>query len=123
MADVGYVTALLGGIPDEKTRRILVAVMDHVLNNLRLGVPDHQARATNLQAYWEQSTSASDTTEFSIVHGLPATPHWAIPLLDLSQAGAKAGGFQVSKAADVKRIYLKAEAGSTNAPVTFLVEW
>jgi hypothetical protein len=122
MADLGYVRSLLGGIKDAGDKKILVQVFEHVLGNIRLGVPDHQTRATNLQAYWQQSTSASDTSEFTIAHGLGAAPHFAIPVLDLAQPGAKAGGFEVSRAADSKRVYLKPLAGSTNAPVTFLVE-
>jgi hypothetical protein len=121
LADIGYLRTLLAGIKDDGTRRILISAFEHVLSNIRLGIPEHHVRATNLQAYWQQSTTASDTSEFSIAHGLPSAPHWAIPMLDLSQPGAKAGGFTVSRAADSKRIYLKAD--STSAPVTLLTEW
>jgi hypothetical protein len=73
MADLGYCKTLIRGIPDEKTRNILDQLFTHVLGNLRFGVPEHQTRATNFQAYWQQSTSASEsTTEFSISHGLGA---------------------------------------------------
>lgn len=122
MADLGYVKTLIRGIADEKTRNVLDQVFTHILSNIRLGVPEHQTRATNLQAYWQQSTSASDTSEFSIPHGFATAPSWAIPVLDLSQPGSKAGGFEVSRAADGRRVYLKAQAGSTNAPITLLVE-
>lgn len=123
MADIGFLRTLLAGIKDDGTRRILISAFEHVLSNIRLGVPEHHVRATNLQAYWQQSTTASDTGEFSIAHGLPTSPHWAIPVLDLSQPGSKAGGFTVSRAADMKRIYLKADAGSTGVPITLLSEW
>jgi hypothetical protein len=123
MADIGYVRTLLAGIKDDATRRILNAAFEHVLSNIRLGVPEHHVRATNLQAYFQKSTTASDTSEFSIAHGLPSAPHWAIPVLDLSEPGSKAGGFTVSRAADMKRIYLKADAGSTGVPITLLSEW
>jgi hypothetical protein len=122
MADLGYVKTILRGVKDEQTRNVLDQIFTHLMGNIRLGVPEHQTRATNMQAYWQQSTSASDTSVFTIAHGLQSAPHWAIPVLDLSQPGSKAGGFEVARAADSKRVYLKAQAGSTNAPVTFLVE-
>ena len=122
MADIGFVRSQLGGISDATTKRILISVFEHLLANIRLGVPEHQVRAENLQAYFQMSTTASDTSEFSIVHGMLTTPHYAIPLLELDKPGSKAGGLTVSRAADSRRIYLKADAGSTNAPITLLVE-
>jgi hypothetical protein len=85
-----------------------------------MGVPDHQTRATNFQAYFEQSTTASDTGEFSFAHGLGQTPHLAIPVLDLSQPGARMVPLEVSRAADGRRVYLKST--STSAPMMVLVE-
>ena len=123
MADIGYLRSLVRGIPDERTRAILDQAFTHILSNIRIGVPEHQTRATNLQAYWLQSTTASDTSEFSIAHGLPSTPHYAIPVLELDQVGSKVGGLTVSRAADATRIYLKADSGSTNAQITVLTEW
>lgn len=122
MADLGYVTSLIRGIPDERTRSVLEKVFTHVLSNIRIGVPEHQTRAVNLQCYWLQSTTATDTTEFSITHGLNTPPHYAIPVLELDRVGSKVGGLTVSRAADDKRIYLTADAGSTNAGVTLLTE-
>lgn len=122
MADLGYVTSLLRGIPDEKTRSILEQVMTHVLGNLRYGVPEHQTRAVNGQYYWLSSTTAADTSEFSILHGLPSAPAYGIPVLELDHVGSKAGFLTVTKAADGKRIYLRADAGSTNTAFTLLVE-
>lgn len=123
MADIGFLRTLFSGIKDDGQRRIQINAWEYVLANLRFGVPSHQARATNLQAYWLSSTTASDTSEFSIRHGLPSAPHWAIPILDLSLPGCRVGGVTVSRAADAQRIYLKAEAGSTNVPIVLLTEW
>lgn len=123
MADIGYIRSQLRAIPDANLRRILETCFEHTYGNLRFGVPEHQSRATNFQAYWLHSTTASDTGEFSIAHGLPSTPHYAIPILELDRVGSRAGGLTVSRAADPTRIYLKADAGSTNAPVTVLTEW
>ena len=122
MADKAYVLTLLRGITDQRTRVALEQAFTHVMDNLRLGVPEHQTRAVNMQGYWLQSTTASDTSEFSIAHGLLTAPHYAIPVLELDKVGSKAGGLTVSRAADAARIYLKADAGSTNAPITVLVE-
>lgn len=122
MADLGYTLSLIRGIPDERTRSVMEKVLTHILTNIRFGVPEHQVRALNHQCYWLQSTTASDTSEFSIAHGLMTTPHYAIPVLELDKVGSKAGGVTVSRAADAQRIYLKADAGSTNTPLTLLTE-
>lgn len=122
MADEGYVRSKLRGISNAGDKQILTDIFVYLMQNLRLGVPEHQQRATNLQAYWMQSTSASDTSEFSIAHGLPNTPHYAIPVLELDRPGAKVVPMEVSRAADSRRIYLKVPAGSTGAPFTLLVE-
>lgn len=122
MADKGYVLALLRRIPDAATRIALEQAFTHLMDNIRIGVPEHQTRAVNLQAYFEGSTTASDTSEFSIAHGLPSTPHYAIPILELDKPGSKAGFLTVSRAADAQRIYLKADSGSTNVPIMLIVE-
>lgn len=90
------------------------------MNNQRLGVPEHQTRAENSQQYWENSTTASDTGEFSFQHGLPTTPRYAIPVLELDKPGAQVVPLEVSRAADSRRVYLKST--STGAPVLFLIE-
>jgi hypothetical protein len=123
VADLSYVKALTRGITDEKTRSVLDQIFTHILSNIRIGVPEHQTRAVNLQCYFEASTTASDTGVFTIAHGLPSPPHYAIPILELDQVGSKAGFLTVAQAADSKRIYLRADAGSTNVPVMLLVEW
>ena len=122
MADIGYINSLINGIQDATTKRILKQAFEHLLSSIRLGVPEHQVRATNLQAYWLHGTTGSDTSQFSIVHGLRTTPHYAIPILELDRVGSKAGFLTVSRAADDRRIYLQADSGSTNLPFTILVE-
>jgi hypothetical protein len=121
MADIGYVTGQLSGVPDTTTRRILQDVFKHVLGNIRIGVPAHQTRATNLQAYWLNSTTpATANEEFSIAHGLPSTPHYALPVLELDKPGAQLVPLTVSRAADSKRVYFR--SSSTSAPILILVE-
>jgi hypothetical protein len=121
MADIGLIRAQLTGIADEKTRRILITVFEYLLGTVAFGEPDHQARATNFQMYYENSTTASTAaTEFSIAHGLSDAPHLAIPVLDLTAAGSQWVPLTVSRVADSKRIYLT--SSSTRAPIALLVE-
>lgn len=122
MADLGYVRGQINGIKDADLRVRLTNIFEHILNNLRFGVPDHQARAENFQAYFENSTTASDTSEFSFQHGLAVTPKYAIPMLELDHVGSKIAMLEVSRIADSRRIYLKAAAGSTSAPILLLIE-
>lgn len=123
MADIAYVRSALKGIPDPTTQRVLLTVFEHLMGNLTFGAVDPEnKKATNFQMYHQPSTTATSTAEFSIVHGMDRTPQIAIPVLDLSQPGAKIVPIQVSKAADSRRLYLRVEAGSTNAPISFLVE-
>jgi hypothetical protein len=107
-------------VPDKDTRRALEECFTHVLGNIRFGVPEHQARAVNLQTYFQASTTASSTGEFTVPHGLGLVPHLAIQVLDLSQPGAKVVPLEVSRAADASRLYLKST--STAAPFWLLVE-
>lgn len=120
MADMGYIRSLLGGIKDADTKRILTQAFEHVLNNLRVGVPEHQTRSENLQAYFEESTTAASTGEFSFPHGLGTAPTLAIPVLDLGQPGATVVPLEVTRVADATRIYLK--SASTSMRFTLLVE-
>jgi hypothetical protein len=121
MADLGYVNSLLSAIPDATTKRVMQDVCKHILTNLRFGVPEHQTRAVNHQAYWLNSTTpATANEEFSIAHGLPSTPHYALPVLELDKPGAQTVSLTVSRAADSKRVYFK--SASTSAPILLLVE-
>ncbi len=121
MSDIGYVRAQLTGITDEKTRRILITVFEHVLANIRYGGVEHQTRAVNFQTYFENSTTPSTASqEFSFLHGLATAPHLAIPVLDLTAAGSQLIPMTVSRVADSKRVYLKST--STSAPFSVLVE-
>lgn len=98
----------------------LEASFRYLFDNLRFGVPEHQARAENFQTYFEESTTATSTAEFSFTHGLPTAPKLAIPILDLQQQGAQLVPLEVSRVADSKRVYLKST--STSARVMLLIE-
>lgn len=122
MADVGALRAKALAIPDPTTRQIMVSIVEE-LGRLTFGAVDPaNKKATNFALYHQPSTTGTSTGEFSIVHGMDKTPQIAIPVLDLSQVGAKIVQLEVSRPADSRRIYLKAAAGSTNAPFSLLVE-
>lgn len=121
MADKGYVRSVLGGIADADTRRRIQQAFDYVLDNIRVGVPEHQTRAVNTQQYWLETTSSTTANgEFSVTHGLGTAPRVAFQVLDLNRAGAKIVPLEVARVADGTRLYLK--SSETSAPITLLVE-
>jgi hypothetical protein len=123
VADIGAMRSMMKGIPDPTTREILLRFVEYLGGNLTFGAVDPaNQKATNFQMYHQPSTTAASTGEFTIAHGMDRPPHIAIPVLDLSQPGAKIALLEVSRAADSRRIYLKASAGSTNAAFSLLVE-
>lgn len=122
MADEGYITGILAGISDQNLRRILTEAFRHVLREQRFGDPEDKTKATNFSAIYQESTTAGSTSEFSFRHGMAVTPRLAIPCIDLNHVGSRTVDVEVSRVADGQRIYLKASAGSTNAPFLFLVE-
>lgn len=120
MATTPGVQAIIGGLePDLK--KVLVRVFDYVLKNLRIGRPGHQEPSENLQAsFVEATTAAVANTEFSILHGRANVPYLAVPVLDLQAVGSKIVPLEVTRAADVNRIYLK--SSETSKPISLLVE-
>lgn len=122
MADQGYLLSLLAGIPDQNLRRILEDYTRHLVREYRFGEPEDKTKALNFASYYQESTTAGSTGEFSIAHGMATTPRLAIPCVNLNHVGSRTVDVEVSRVADNRRIYLKATAGSTNAPFLFLVE-
>lgn len=121
MAVPGYVEALLGGI-EKDTKRALTEIFRYVLPNGRWGPVDHQAKTENFQGYYVESTSASSTGEFSIVHGMGRTPYLAIPVLALDTVNARTIPLTITRAADGQRVYVKTESGYTSAPFSLYLE-
>ena len=120
MAAIGYVKALLAGFPAEQ-KRALEQAFEEVLNNLRLGRPEHEERAENLQLYYyEGTTAAVANTEFTIAHGLGRAPYTLIPVLSLQDVNSQIVPLKVTRAADATRIYLS--SSETNAVVKVAVE-
>lgn len=122
MADIGYVKTQLGAIADPTIKQVLGSVFEYVLGNLRHGVPADKSRATNFQAYFRTSTSASSTNEFAVAHRLDHQPKFAQVVMDTTLPGATAIPIQITRAADANFIYLKVPAGFTNTRFTLLVE-
>lgn len=122
MADIGNLRRLCRAVPDPTIRQILTEIVEELAGKtgITMGDPDHQRKATNLRAYFQVSTTATSTGEFSIRHGLNTAPTVAIPVIDLGQPGASLVPLEVTRAADGQRVYLKST--STSARVTLLVE-
>lgn len=121
MATVGFVESLLGGLAAD-VKRPLLEVMRYVLPNSRWGPVEHQAKTESFQGYYQSCTTATSTSEFSVIHGMGRTPYVAVPVLPLDDVGARLVPLTVTRAADGQRAYFKTEAGSTNAPFFLYLE-
>lgn len=121
MAALGGVIAELGSL-DADVKKVMTNVFTYLVPNLRFGPVAHQTKAENFQAYYVNSTTAASTGEFSVLHGLGRTPYLVQPVLALDQVGARTVPLTVTRAADSQRVYLKTEAGFTNAPFSLLLE-
>lgn len=108
-------------VTDPTTKQALLTIIELGFGGLTVGgfSPDEK-KATNFRWYRQQSTATASTAAFTIAHGMETTPVLAIPVLDLSQPGATLVPVEVVRAADNKRLYLKAT--SSGALVSFLVE-
>lgn len=119
MAIPGYISsqlAALGGVP----QRILTGVFEYVLSNLKIGAPEHQKRAANMQWYCLRATSPATPNEtFSIEHGLTGAPYVLLPVLDPRVPGSSID-IAIPRAADDRRIFLACAVA--NAAVTVYVE-
>jgi hypothetical protein len=89
---------------------------------LRHGPISHQAKAENFASYVVISTTASDTGEFTVAHGMGRAPYRAEQVLDLNSSGMEWVNLRVSRPADASRIYLKATAGSTGKVFALQIE-
>ena len=121
MAALGGIEALLGALPTD-IKRVMTEVVRAFVPFLRFGPVEHQLKAENFQGYTLLSTTASDTSEFTIAHGLGRQPYRFMPVLDLNSSGMELVNVRVSRPADASRLYLKAIAGSTNKAFSFYIE-
>lgn len=120
MADIAYIKSMFGNTPDA-VKKAAEQAFTYLLGNLTLGAPEEARRAKNFQWYWFSATTSSNANEeFSIAHGLGRVPAVIQPVLNLNSVGSRLVDLQVSRAADMNRIYLKSP--STSAAITVLVE-
>lgn len=120
MASLGGLQALLGGLED-KTKKALNELLIALVPNLRFG-PVDTPKAENFLAYKITSTTATSTSEFSVVHGIGRPPYLLIPVLDVTAPGASIVPLEVTRSADSQRVYLKTQAGSTNVVFAMYLE-
>lgn len=121
MASLGGLEAIIGSLPAD-TKRIMQELLRAWVPFSRFGPVDHQQKAENFAGVTLISTTASDTGEFSIQHGLGRAPFRLMPSLDLNSSGMELVNVRCSRPADASRIYLKAIAGSTNKAFAIYVE-
>ena len=121
MAVSGFAESLLGGV-EPGLKRVLTELVRYVLPNSRFGPVDHQTKSESFQAYYVNSTTASSTGEFNIVHGMGRVPYLALAVLPLDSSLTAFPVLRVTRPADGQRVYLKADPGSTNTPFTLLLE-
>jgi hypothetical protein len=120
MADSSYIESMFGGLAAD-TKRALVSAFDYLLDNLRLGPFETGTRSRNFQWYWLSATTSSVAgQEFSVAHGLGRTPYLAMQVAPLNAVNSQIVSLQVTRAADISRIYLSSP--STSAAIALLVE-
>ena len=120
MANARYVESLLGPL-EPAPRKVLTAVFDYVLGNLRIGRVTDRTRSENFQAYcYTGTTPSTANTEFTIAHGLGITPYLCIPVLPLDEAGSRLVRLEVTRVADASRVYLRSP--EVDAPFSLLFE-
>ncbi len=120
MADSGQVKALIGGLEGD-IKKALTQVFEYVLVDIRVGLPGHLRRSTNLR--WVQLdgvTSSTPGQEFTVAHGLRRIPAVIFPALDVSGVNRTMPDLTVSRAADANRLYFTSTVG--NASFTIFVE-
>ena len=121
MAPLGSVEAEIGSLPPD-LKRVFTNVLRILVPFLRFG-PIDTAKCENFAGYNITSTTASDTGEFSVAHGLGRAPYRLMPSLDLNSSGMELVNVRVSRPADASRLYLKAvSSNSINKVFSIYVE-
>jgi len=101
----GYVAQLLNGL-DAEVRTTLNTVFEYVMRENAVG---SNTKAENFSWFLiEGVTSTSANTEFSVEHGMDRIPSKLVTLvLPLNTVNATMPDLTVSRAADIRRVYLK----------------
>jgi hypothetical protein len=121
--DLGYVESELKGLSNAGDRAVFERIFRMMLRDWRFGHPKGSIPdpSTNMGGgFFYATTPNVANTEFAIVHDFGRTPYLVIPVLPLDEVGAAIVRLQLSRAADVSRLYLKSP--DTNVPITLFVE-
>lgn len=111
MSAPGYVAQLLNGL-DANVRVVLNMAFEYVMRENALG---SNTKAENFSWFRiEGVTSSTPNAEFSVEHGMDHIPSKLIPIVPLDTVNASLVPLVVSRAADIRRIYLTSSvAGAT----------
>lgn len=121
MAALGGLESLIGSLPAE-SRRVMTELLRALVPFLRFGPVEHASKCENMAGVTIVSTTASDTGEFTIAHGLGRAPYRLMPCLDLNSSGMDLVTFHVTRPADATRLYLKVAAGDTGKVFAMYIE-
>lgn len=109
MATKGAIDLYVNALPED-LRYAVRSALYYMLDNYRIG---DAARAENFQWYPIESTTATvANTEFTVRHGLGATPARFIPVMRLNEVGNALVPLTVTRAADATFLYLKSSSTS-----------
>ena len=121
MASLGGLESLIGSLPAD-TKRVLTEVLRALVPFLRFGPAEHQTKAENFASYVVVSTTATSTSEFSILHGMGRAPYRAEQVINLNSSGMWMVGLKVTRPADASRIYLKASSNGASTNKVFALQ-
>lgn len=120
MASLGYIDSLLSGL-DQNTRRIVAKALEHIVQNLKFGVPTEATRTRNFgMGYLTATTPSVPDREFAVPHTIGSRPYLCIPVLPVGETGAKVVSLTVTRPADERYIYLSSPEVDTD--IWLLVE-
>jgi len=120
MSNIGHLESLLGPLPAD-IKPPLQTIIRELCNNWELGSVSDGEKARNARLYrFDAVTSTSVNGEFTINHGLGQVPRNLIPFAPLNAIGGQIVRLQVTRPADVNRVYLSSP--DTNAAIAVLLE-
>ena len=121
MAALGGIEAIVNSLPDTIRSRMMELVRA-LVPYLRFGPVEHQSKCENFAGVTIISTTASDTGELAIAHGLGRSPYRIQPCLAANSSGMELVNYRLTRPADGNRIYLKVAAGDTGKVFAMYVE-
>lgn len=121
MASTGYLESILNTLPSD-IRKTMQQFAREAFSQLRFGAPSASAEAAeNLGGHLVPFTTASVAdNEVAVEHRLDRVPSWALVGLDLRTVNATAPVLTVTRAADMRFLYVSSP--TTDAAVVIYVE-